>query len=206
MKKILFISVFSIVCMGMVCAQQLRFGISTGMEMSNYLINYSVTGMGYRSVGFKTGFQVSMEVDYSFYNNLYLMSGLSFTQRGRIERNTSTKKTDNINYLQLPVNLMYKLEMGENVSLCPFVGPYISWALSGVTKNHYNRNEDEKFIFGYESETCKPIDIGFNVGVSLEYLDFFLRTQYSQGFTNMLNGVSLSHKNMSTGISIGYLF
>jgi hypothetical protein len=219
MKKNLFIVVFLIITSA-VCAQYARFGISAGVEMSEFATRWSFPA----KISPKIGFRVAMEVDICVFDNFYLVPELVFTQRGTrlmtgntediADSNglfvgtitTNTQYTHNINSLQLPVNAMYKISVGENTMFCIFAGPYVAWNLSAKEKNH-NKSYSEKLLIGYKKGEYKPIDLGFNFGVGLEYLDFFVRAQYNHGMTNLLNGEQFNYsRNRNAGVSVGFFF
>jgi hypothetical protein len=221
MKKNLFIVVFSIIT-GTVCAQYARFGLSAGMEMSKFAVHYDWDNSP--NMEPKIGFRIAMEVDIQFSDNFYLVPELVFTQRGtkstvkRVENiyddtgtshgeiTKTTQYSDNINALQLPVNAMFLIELDENTKFSIFAGPYVAWQLSGKVKDLSN-NSSEKTKFGYKVGEYKPIDLGFNFGLGLEYLDFFVRVQYNHGMSNLLNGEAFnSQRNRNTGISMGFFF
>jgi hypothetical protein len=227
MKKVLFVFIFSITCVSIACAQYMRFGISGGAEMSNYAINWNNSPDKSTSseLNPKLGFRVAMEVDINIIGDLYLVPELAFTQRGtkgttgtkyqNVDENKGkigeeyieyTTFTENINCLQLPVNVMYKFETGDDAMFCIFAGPYVSWHLTGKIKDH-RTNINEKIKFGHKAGQYKPVDLGFSFGVGLEYMDFFVRAQYNYGLTNLLNGQSVDFsRNRNAGFSVGYLF
>jgi hypothetical protein len=214
MKRILFVFIFSVISISSVCAQYVQFGISIGMEVSKYAVYYDFIEAEIQP---KIGFRVALEADFYLANGLYLVPELVFTQRGTssiIEDyndagtyKLKTKYTENLNCLQVPVNVMYKLEVNDEMLLCAFAGPYVGWFISGKAKNLSNRNKDELLTFGYKRGELKPIDLGFSFGIGIEYMDLLVRAQYNHGLTNLLNGENVnSQRNRNIGVSLGFLF
>jgi hypothetical protein len=215
MRKILFILLFSIVAGNAVFAQDFHYGFALGADISKYNVNYPIEyDKGYTDYQYKAGFRIALVLEYALIpNTLHISSELAFTQRGAKQQQTDSifsKYKYNINYLELPVNILYKIEIAENTKFIAFAGPYLSYALSGKrtaenkplrTGQTWNNSVD--YEFGSE---LKPFDLGFNVGFGFEYSEYFLKFQYNHGLINTLYEAKYYQKNRNFGISVGYLF
>jgi hypothetical protein len=210
MRKILFIFFLSIVGKT-VFAQYFQYGITVGTEISSYDANNVQYNLGWSDYRYNVGYKVALNVEYAFIPDmLYLASEFAFTQRGSKQElpDSTLKHTTTTNYLQLPVNLLYKVEIGEDSQFLTFIGPYISYVLSGKTK--WERRDNGRMgedIHKYGRETgLKPIDLGFDIGIGFEFYSYFLKFQYSHSLINLFYGEGIYLKNKSFGISLGYIF
>ncbi|MDR0507453.1 MAG: PorT family protein [Dysgonamonadaceae bacterium] len=242
MKSFFLLSVFSTVCFYQVFAQTPRFGIIAGTELSNYSINYSIEhheydawmqrngyDKGFSNFYSKLGFKLACEVEFPLSHEIFLVPELVFMQRGtkqdqigNVIYDDNSRDTifvsysETINYLQIPVNVMYKREISPDVLICLYGGPYVGYAFSGKGKTKAkdgDRQWTNAIKFGYESGEYKTFDIGLTVGAGIEYLDYFLRIQYTHGLENLLNWDKANYnkrddyqRNRSFGIAVGYLF
>jgi hypothetical protein len=215
MRKILFTFLFTIIVSNTVFAQYFQYGVSLGTDISKFDVNYPINyDEGWTDYQYKVGFRVALVVEYVLIPNmLHIASEIAFTQRGAKQQQTDSiysKYKYNINYFQLPVNILYKTEISENTKFLAFVGPYMSYAVSGKRKSENKLlrtgrtwNNSLNYEFGTE---LKNIDLGFNVGIGFEYYDYFLKFQYDHSLINTLYGAGYYQKNQNFGISIGFLF
>jgi hypothetical protein len=245
MKKILFTNALYIIFSNIVLSQDIRYGISIGWGASSYSsdypIDYKAGNSDFRS---KSGFKVAFLLECPISDNIFIVPEFVFTQRGvsqdwfrnftltdsifdennEFDRISTTfvqrkgKDVENINYLQMPVNVMYKIQITSDVKFSFFLGAYIGYALSGkVTSNIVDYNTKERQMtkhqwhtsdnikFGSGEKEYKKFDMGLNVGAALEYADFFLSLQYNKGIIDKFNHKYYS-KNNNIGISLGCLF
>jgi hypothetical protein len=109
----------------------------------------------------------------------------------------------NINYLELPLNLVYKPMLGSGKLIAGF-GPYFGYAISGKYK--YNDNsEDIKFGNNAEDD-LKPLDIGANLLFGYEFMSkISIQMNAQLGLVNLVpDGDSdNSVKNTGFGFSVG---
>ncbi|MDR2086390.1 MAG: PorT family protein [Dysgonamonadaceae bacterium] len=219
MRKIIIISLFIIVFCNTAFAQYIRYGIVSGIDISNFDVNYPIEyDLGYSDYHYKIGYRVAFTMEYMMIPDvLHLSTEIAFTQRGAKQTQTPTQKdtvyskhTYNINYFQMPVNILYKIEIQEDTKFFVFTGPYIAYAISGKRKSDHKHlptgqtwKNEPKYQFGTE---IKSLDLGYNVGLGLEYFDYFLKIQYNYSLINLLYGDDYYQKNRNFGISVGILF
>jgi hypothetical protein len=119
----------------------------------------------------------------------------------------------NIGYLEIPLNVAYAVEMGDN-SLVIGAGPYVAYGLTG--KNNFEASvggqvvntDKENIDFGSDPGQVKPFDYGANLSVG--YLlsgGIMFKANYNLGLANISNeGNGSSYKNNYIGLSIVYFF
>lgn len=110
---------------------QFSFGVRGGFNLTN--MNESGGGIS-PDTKMKSGFQVGVVGDYAVSESFSIQPGLLFTTQGcswDLEMfGTKVETSINLNYLQVPVNAQYKLDLG-NAKLFLQAGPYVGCALSG---------------------------------------------------------------------------
>jgi len=196
---------------------QVSFGIKAGYN------NSSVSGDGSGFTKRLSGFHAGGVADISLAENFSLQPQLLFIMKGGKAEGYSenvggveisypeTKLT--LNYLELPVNFLYKHEAGAG-SIFVGAGPYLGFGLSGKVKAG-DEDMDVKFDGKKESELegedatvghLKRLDAGANFLAGYELKNGLLfGVNYSLGLTN-LDPDGGKSKNNYFGISVGYLF
>ena len=167
---------------------------------------------------YKTGFHAGINADLFISEGFYLQPGLLYSTKGA----KKSSNTQNISYIELPVNLLFKPELGAGRLLLG-AGPYAAYGISGKSKTKAGeaaieldakfKNKVSAADYLNAAYYLKPFDFGANVLVGYEL---------NSGFSLQLNGqLGLSEinpeirdvttdkrkwKNMGFGASVGYRF
>ncbi len=181
------------------------FGIRAGVNFQN-LNGKDADGHKLEN-NLKTGFNAGVNAEIPVGIDFYLQPGLLFSTKGAKYDIQGTEITRNISYLELPINFLYKPELGEGHLLLGF-GPYAAYALGGKIKGG---STDIDMEFGNEIGETKPFDAGANLLAGYEFsnnLSFQLNA--GLGLINMYNRPNddseTSLKNTGFGVSLGYRF
>lgn len=134
----------------------------------------------------------------------YEVGGISYTEK--IDGKLTTT------YLELPVNLLYKHELGPGKIFGGF-GPYVAYGLGGKLDGFTEEGfDDPKVKFDGDDEATdnnihyKGIDAGANFTIGYELNNgLLLGVNYSLGLTNIDVYDKSTTKNNYFGISVGYL-
>ncbi|MDR1763294.1 MAG: PorT family protein [Dysgonamonadaceae bacterium] len=216
MKKI----ILSLVLCGFIgagFAQGVKFGVTAGLNTSTVAIDPNEVDFGY-----KLGFQAGLVLDLGITNSFSIIPELNFSQKGakysESEDGVDFSWTAALNYLTLPINLAYKLDLGMDQKLMFFAGPYVGYGLStsnkvkaaGVTVDvDEYLGDDYNFKFGSDN-ILKSLDYGVNFGVGYQYSKIFFKLQYNLGLANFANtdilGNDASIKNSNIAVTAGYMF
>lgn len=199
-------------------------GIRAGVNLQKI---YGDDFMGNKlSNDFTTGFHAGINAELFISEGFYLQPGLLYSTKGAERKNNNIEYTQHISYIELPVNLLFKPELGSGKLLLG-AGPYAAYGISGKNKTKTGGTAvelDAKFknkITAAEYATTllngayylKPFDFGGNVLIGYEL---------NSGFSLQLNGqLGLSQinpkadgvaadkskwKNIGFGASLGYRF
>jgi hypothetical protein len=204
MKKLILAATITAIAAGSVTAQELTFGPEIGINLSNVSGDVPNTDM---KLGLKVGGVVNIPAGGGF----YLQPGLFFHQKGYKTSaeilGVKSSGTTNFNYIELPVNILYRVDLGNAGGIFASAGMYAAYAVSGKTKGELGTIKgEEKIKFGSEANELKPFDWGTNFGLGYETpWGVYVRGQYGLGFGNLSNTDNFSVKNNSIQISVGYL-
>jgi hypothetical protein len=157
-----------------------------------------------------------------YYGNGSNVLGSSFSSSVTEYSNTTIKA----DYLRLPINVVYKLVISDDVNALGGAGLYIARGLSGTEKGYQYSNSNfppyssdsaqvnNKVQFttasasGENTTALKPMDFGYNVLLGIEYHSFELTANYSRGFLKAYTNPTFDYnfKNNTLAISVAYLF
>jgi hypothetical protein len=199
-------------------SQTINFGIKAGVNLSTL----PQSGLPYQVDNKNlTGYHAGIIADLGF-QNFSIQPALFFITKGSsypgiVANNTgNTAKvttTIKLNYLELPVNLLYKLQATPGVKVYFGGGPYLGYGLSGTWK--YPNPTGPIGSYSYKSMSFgtdtlrdyKNPDYGFNfiTGVELKKR-FTIDLNYSLGLGNIGWDQVAKIRNRSMGLSVGYLF
>ncbi len=155
----------------------------------------------------KAGVNLGVNAEIPVGVDFYLQPGLLFTGKGAKYDFQNTKAKQSLSYVEIPVNFLYKPELGEGRVLLGF-GPYAAFAVGGKIK--YG-NTDVDIDFGNEVGKTKAFDAGANLLAGYEFSNnFSFQLNAGLGLVNMYNRPSndskTTVKNTGFGISAGYRF
>lgn len=154
MKKLLLTIATAMLCLATASAQGfLTFRIEAGPGFSFSQFSAAITNSNYDLLSKKTnvGYHVGAYADLNVLKGLYLSSGLTFAMKGskataKVPKNllgyiglsneTEEQEIDiTLHYLQIPVNLGYKLSISPSLKLGIQTGPYFAVALAGTQQS-----------------------------------------------------------------------
>jgi hypothetical protein len=177
-----------------------RLGIKGGVNFAN--MSFSSSGMNFSPKSI-TGFHFGPVAEFQLQNSLYFNTGLLFSLKGFKFEAQSVSATDKLNYLEIPLNLAYKLSINETSDFLIQAGPYLGYALHGTEKVN---GESTNIAFG--DGGMKRIDYGIGIGAGVEFSSIVVSVNYEFGLAN-LNDDSTTEgtvKNKVFQISLAYMF
>lgn len=206
-------------------AQQYRIGMEGGVHQSKVLENADIPGWDtlknkYSSrTGIHFGFIANLPLGKN--DNFYLQPGIVFTNKGRkftarfdttVSQILYVNSSEYLNYLELPVNLLYKFRLGKNAKFIIGAGPYISFFYTGHLKTEtvskqgdYTIDENKDPAVGNGAGKYSILDYGANGLAGFEFGRVFLTANYSHGLKDFYQpeNYTATMKHQLMGITAG---
>ena len=191
---------------------QVIFGVKGGLNLAN-MVSKDNDGTNSNDFKMKTGFHLGATAEFAVSEKFAIEPGLLLSTKGfKLEQSGLTMKF-NLNYLEIPINAIYKIDLGGAKVLIN-AGPYLGFAISGKMKaseavlGDNNDSKEQKIKIGSDKENddIKALDFGLNFGAGVEIKSMTIGFQYGLGLANLSpytdNGTNV--KNRVLGISVGY--
>jgi hypothetical protein len=156
----------------------------------------------------KPGFHVGLGAEYPLLENrLAIQPVLQFVQRGYVAnfKTQSGRSTTTLNYIDLPVNVLWKIGNQEkSTRFLLFGGGYLACGLSGKTRDRVGGQLQNEYSVRFNYD-LQRFDYGVQGGIGIQFDFFQLTAFYQQGLANV-SGLGLDVKNRTYGLTLGYLF
>lgn len=229
MKKLFLFTAFAVTT-GIATQAQVKFGAHAGINAASSTAEYPTgTGTATEKVNYKSkvGLTIGVVAEIALSDALAFRPELNFTQKGGKYKNSETvfgmtysqESTISTNYLEIPLNILYKFEAGGG-NIFVGAGPSIGYGLSGKDKykntigtttsegsaNIKFDGKDNATATGND-EHLKALDFGANflAGYQLSN-NLFFKASYTIGLSNINPDDNSSLKNKGFGFTIGYMF
>src|SRR5687767_2311277 len=226
MKKLYLFLV--LICLTTLSYSQLRMAILGGPHSASVKEQNSIPSWetdikpGYsKRAGLNLG--ILIDVPLSSNNRWHFQPGIIYTEKGRkfYMRNDSATSilTDTIsssynlgiNYIDIPLNLTYKIPLSRKASFFVSAGPYVGFFYNGKQKNEtriYSSNsfkdEEVRLEAGKTEGKFKTFDAGFNARAGFEIGNVLLSGFLSEGLTSFYTAsYNGTFKHQVRGVSIG---
>ncbi|MBI2730881.1 MAG: OmpA family protein [Sphingobacteriales bacterium] len=169
----------------------------------------------------RNGFHAGIVADIPFKtgSKAFFQPGFIFSSKGRIfdkiydtliDPNFRVKSTTAVNYMEIPLNLGYKLPLGKKIKFVVSAGPYAGLFYSGkettetTDKLFTYTKEETKYQTGKGENKFKSLDLGINATAGFDFGGVTLTGRYTRSlvnnFTASYNG---SFKHEVLGASLG---
>lgn len=172
MKRIFLVLMAVIISVG-VSAQELRLGATAGLNFASAHVDNGSSSGGY--IGFQVGAKAEMDFSSYLIDGFYLEGSLLYNLKG----GSYSGSHSNLGYLQLPVNLGYRLTFSGDVSLLGSLGPYFGLGVLGKDVEKVSGAKVKTDVFGTR---LQRFDFGLNYKLGVEVWDqwqFYLGLEHS---------------------------
>jgi len=166
--------------------------------------------LGYAPEKFKTTDSYSGTFSGTIYQGFFLggaynielpVKGLGVAAGGQFRMNirSNNAMTDTQLLFEIPILANYTIPVSKDITVAPFAGPMLSFALFGQTKG---KNTDYKQSWYGEHGSLKRFNLYGVVGAEASYTNFMLFLGYRFGFLDIdkLNG----YKTKANGFFVGF--
>jgi OOP family OmpA-OmpF porin len=203
MKNLATLVVFIAFCQFNTAVAQLKVAIEAGAHLASVQGN---NNPGWDTItyryGTRTGYHVGILADIAFSanSNFHLQSGMNFSNKGRkfsITYDTSTSTVAKIdalqyvNYMELPLNLVFKVKLGKKSRLIIGGGPYAAFLYNGkerketvYTNGTVDLIENKDLKVAPTKNLYNNFEYGVNGLIGFEVGRFFLTGNYSRGLSD----------------------
>lgn len=210
MKKII-LTVSAIFAMGVLNAQEIKYGIKTGFSSSTF------TGdVAHYDVKSKAGFHVGGFVEFKITDKFSVQPEILYSTQGAKLKfytadefsSTSEKQDFKLGYLNIPIIAKYYVIKGFSIE----AGPQVGFLLSAKNEFNYSTYITEEFSDSGEDDIkddLKSVDFGFNFGAGYEFTEnVFVQARYNLGLTSIFEDAinEFDPKNGVFQFSVGYKF
>lgn len=209
---------------------QVRLGLLGGLHSAKVLETNNIPGWDTTTKPFqssRSGFQLGVILEVPIgHSGLFFQPALTYTSKGRrYNKNNDSitsiatdtiynKQTLEINYVEIPLNLTYKIPLTANRKNSFFVsaGPYISFVYGGNVKQESLTASTHKYssitnpvTVGKGSDTYKTLDLGVNGRAGFELGNIMISGYFSRGLTNFYTstyGGTFHHQVVGASVAI----
>lgn len=174
----------------------------------------------------KTGINVGLLSQISIGNSsrLFFQPGFFYSAKGRkfnqvndtiTAAQSDTLRYSNVfstNYIELPLNIGFKLPLSKGTNFFVSAGPYIGFIFSGKTTHEKRSFSTNKFTketndleVGKGEDKTKLFDYGVNGRAGFELNKVLISAYYSQGLSNFFQAkYDGTFKHQNYGLSVGF--
>lgn len=221
MKKTIFLAVILLISW-QISNAQLRIALAGGghsanINETNNLPNWSESNYTSRT-GAHFGFMADLQLGVN--SKFYAQPGVMFYNKGRKFFSTydtavynyfSIDQKQFVNYIDIPLNLVYKIPLKGNTRFFIGGGPYLSFFYNGLEKTEtylktgkYQTDENTDLPVGDAPGKYKTLDVGVNGTAGIEFKGFFIAGNFSRSLTDMYTATyEGSFKNQVIGATLG---
>ncbi len=189
-------------------AQNLRYGFTGGVNLSKPTGDVEPDGV---REGLLLG--VKGELKIPAIKGLYTEFGLQLSTKAHKSglvigfENEYLQSTTDINYLNIPIHIGYKIKCSESISFLVNAGPYFGVGMWGKQKfyrdekKYHSASDIFSGEYGY-----KRFDYGCGFNIGVEYAKHFQLTLGADwGLKDICKKSSYKYRNRSFTISLGYI-
>lgn len=202
MKKIILSAMAALITAGAANAQ-IRFAPEVGLNLSS--VGGKSAGASMNS-GMNIGARIGAVADIGITDHIFVRPGIQFSMMGGKNGDLKYGTEDAtlaINYIQVPVNLLYKLNGAGEGGLYFGLVPYFGYALGG---KHKIGSESKSLEIGSDEakDDIKALDLGAGIKVGYELpMGLYVDAAFIQGLANLVPGGNSDNKMTNRNITIG---
>lgn len=202
--------------------KKINYGIKAGLNLSES----TFTPYYYDEKKPKAGFQVGFTGEYNLSAGLFVQSELMFSTKGVVFKGTDIwigssnppvthwKNIVDQLYVQVPVKLAYKINIGAETRFFVNAGYYAAYGLGGndKVKNHYegvDKPDETLSRYTFKETLSKRYDGGITTGIGVDYKKWTIGLNYEHGLNDIHYSYKYvtntdSYKNRNLSVTFGY--
>jgi OOP family OmpA-OmpF porin len=206
---------------------QIRIAVIGGPHSASVIESNDIPNWDESEYSSKSGFHLGLlgEIPFSETSNFYFQPGLMYMSKGRkyfhLTRDTirqilsdtiSNRVTTSVNYIEIPLNLAYKIPLGKKAKFLLSAGPYVGFFFNGNQKYETRiyslnsfKNRDIKLETGPDEGKVNTLDAGLNARAGLELGSLMITGFFTRGLTNFYTAAyDGTFKHQVKGVSLSF--
>jgi len=193
---------------------QFHIGMRTGLNVSSMYGNTIPVITDGPGVEGKIGFQIGAVGELALGRIFAVQPGLLFSTAGYTSCSAAafeeSEMSYQLNYLQIPLNVLAKLPLGKKANIFLSLGPYAGYALNGKFK--MDDIEDGKVVntektnVRFGSDALKRFDAGAGFGLGCQVGAVQVDLGMTMGLMNIHSVSGYEMKNLNVGLTVSYFF
>lgn len=209
MKKSLILILFAL--LSSVTYAQFSWNVKAGMSLSNWSEDND------DAINAKFGYKFGVGGEYAFTRMWAVQASLVFTDKGVKNPDLAPKVNIDEQYLQVPIQLAARFNIGNGTNMVISAGPYLAYGIGGKTKLEVNGkvwkvDTFEASQLGVDKEGApilypglERFDAGLIAGVAFEIGKVVAGVEGEYGAKDIIPSEG-KFKNTNLSFSIGYKF
>jgi len=190
--------------------QRTTFGLRAGVNLTN--INGKDISGNNSSNKLKVGFNAGVNAEIPLAPSFYFQPGLLYSTKGANNFEGVSNGDLTLDYVEVPLNLIYKAGLGVTGNVLLGFGPYVAYGVGGKLNSDLGdvnvKFKKDADLSNTDAAYFKPWDAGLNLLVGYEFahkVSLQLNAQLGVTDINAYN-TDATYRNTGYGVSIGYRF
>lgn len=185
-----------------------QLGINVGYAPQSYKMDYTSGSISLKDTTSMTGFFLGVNYNVNITGDLNVSVGLQGRYNTYSDEQTTlgvTAKTNSTQMLvDVPILFNYGLSLTDDLKVSLFLGPTISYALSGKTTNTVGSIETTTDWYKEDEGNQGAFDLGGTLGVCASFSGIRLFGGYNMGLMNLSKADNTTVKGSNWFIGLGY--
>lgn len=220
-KSIVAFGTFMLLCFATANAQKASVMVKAGLNLANVTVDKNGSVDDAKGIA---SFHAGLQADLPITKFFAIQPGLFFTGKGAKVENSIFTATTRPYYIELPVNAVIKVPLGEQANFFVGAGPYVAMGVGGknnisgsIAGVNFSRTENIKFsdddpFTGNEEGSgygvMRRFDYGVNGTAGIEGKRAVFSVNYGLGLAKLQSGTSSSddelgkHRILSFSVGI----
>ena len=185
-----------------------QLGINVGYAPQTFKMDYTSGSISLKDTTSMTGFFLGVNYNVNITGDLNVSVGLQGRYNTYSDENTVLGVTTKTNSTQMlvdvPILFNYGLSLTDDLKVSLFLGPTISYALSGKTTYTVGSIETTSDWYKEDEGNQGAFDLGGTLGVCASFSGIRLFGGYNMGLMNLSKADNTTVKGSNWFIGLGY--
>ena len=173
-------------------------GIKFGVTVSHITLGSS----DLEADGLKTGMNLGLAAGFAISPFAAFESGLYYVEKGGIGRESGSKITYDLHYLELPILLKFNIFSGNRAVFQPYAGAYLGYGVGGRIKDY----RTEICASSFNDANIRRGDSGLAFGCGVTWSFMHANLGYEYGLSDISRHGFGDNRNRALILSVGLAF